>query len=178
MFGGQLASTIFPKAINIDLLNLNHLSHSFRIIPSAEPLKKDDVVETQTQIHTVLIQAAGRWWGSEELARGIDSQLSSLFHNCSDSSTIPPHESLSLRGQKGSPVLLRSYCPPFFFFVKFFNCLRAQAAIVPVTQRIIICVLSTRRIPETGNLTEVWCFRCNLRVLEQPKWGEILWGLA
>ena len=51
-----IIKAIFPKAIDGDLLKLVHLSNSFRMLPGAEPLKKDDVVETRAQINAVLNQ--------------------------------------------------------------------------------------------------------------------------
>ncbi|PUU81782.1 fatty acid synthase beta subunit dehydratase [Tuber borchii] len=55
-----IIKAIFPKAIDGDLLKLVHLSNSFRMLPGAEPLKKDDVVETRAQINAVLNQVSGK----------------------------------------------------------------------------------------------------------------------
>ena len=55
-----ITKAIFPKAIDGDLLRLVHLSNSFRMYPGAEPLQKDDVVETTAQINAVLNQDSGK----------------------------------------------------------------------------------------------------------------------
>ncbi|KAL7270274.1 beta subunit of fatty acid synthetase [Rhizina undulata] len=55
-----IIKAIFPKAIDGDLLRLVHLSNSFRMLPGAEPLKKDDVVDTKAQINAVLNQESGK----------------------------------------------------------------------------------------------------------------------
>lgn len=55
-----IIKAIFPKAIDGDLLKLVHLSNSFRMFPGAEPLKKDDVVETTAQINAVINQDSGK----------------------------------------------------------------------------------------------------------------------
>jgi fatty acid synthase subunit beta len=55
-----IMKAIFPKAIDGDLLRLVHLSNGFRMLPGAEPLKKDDVVSTKAQINAVLNQDSGK----------------------------------------------------------------------------------------------------------------------
>ena len=55
-----ITKPIFPRAIDGDLLNLVHLSNSFRMMPGAEPLKKGDVVSTTAQVNAVLNQDAGK----------------------------------------------------------------------------------------------------------------------
>ncbi|KAF8473168.1 fatty acid synthase beta subunit dehydratase [Kalaharituber pfeilii] len=55
-----IIKAIFPKAIDGDLLRLVHLSNSFRMLPGAEPLKKDDIVDTTAQINAVLNQDSGK----------------------------------------------------------------------------------------------------------------------
>ena len=55
-----IIKAIFPKAIDGDLFKLVHLSNSFRMLPGAEPLKKDNVVETTAQINADLNQAPGK----------------------------------------------------------------------------------------------------------------------
>jgi fatty acid synthase subunit beta len=55
-----IMKAVFPKQIDGDLLRLVHLSNSFRMLPGAEPLQKDDVVETKAQINAVLNQASGK----------------------------------------------------------------------------------------------------------------------
>lgn len=51
---------IFPKTVDGDLLKLVHLSNGYRMIPGAEPLKKDDVVTTNAIIKAVLNQSSGK----------------------------------------------------------------------------------------------------------------------
>lgn len=55
-----ITKPIFPRAIDGDLLNLVHLSNSFRMMPGTEPLKKGDVVSTSAQVNAVLNQDAGK----------------------------------------------------------------------------------------------------------------------
>lgn len=55
-----IIKAIFPRKIDGDLLRLVHLSNSFRMFPGAEPLKKDDVVDTKAHINSVLNQASGK----------------------------------------------------------------------------------------------------------------------
>lgn len=55
-----IIKAIFAKAIDGDLLRLVHLSNGFRMHPGAEPLRKDDVVETRAQINSVLNQDSGK----------------------------------------------------------------------------------------------------------------------
>lgn len=55
-----IMKAIFPRAIDGDLLRLVHLSNSFRMLPGAEPLKKDDTVHTKAQINCVLNQSSGK----------------------------------------------------------------------------------------------------------------------
>jgi fatty acid synthase subunit beta len=55
-----IMKAIFPKDIDGDLLRLVHLSNSFRMLPGADPLKKDDVVDTNAQINAVLNQDSGK----------------------------------------------------------------------------------------------------------------------
>ena len=55
-----ITKPIFPKAIDGDLLKLVHLSNSFRMLPGAEPLKKDDVLDTTAQINAVINQDSGK----------------------------------------------------------------------------------------------------------------------
>ena len=49
---------IFPMEIDCDLLELVHLSNSLRMLPGAESLKQEDVVETNAQINVLLNQAS------------------------------------------------------------------------------------------------------------------------
>jgi len=53
-----IIKAIFPKAVDGDLLKLVHLSNSFLMRPGAEPLKKDDIVETKARINAVLNKAS------------------------------------------------------------------------------------------------------------------------
>lgn len=55
-----IIKAIFPRTIDGDLLRLVHLSNSFRMLPGAEPLMKDDVVDTKAHINAVLNQASGK----------------------------------------------------------------------------------------------------------------------
>ncbi|OCL04747.1 beta subunit of fatty acid synthase [Glonium stellatum] len=55
-----ITKPIFPRAIDGDLLKLVHLSNGFRMIPGAEPLKKDDVLDTTAQINAVINQDSGK----------------------------------------------------------------------------------------------------------------------
>ncbi|KAK9464500.1 acyl transferase domain-containing protein [Lipomyces arxii] len=55
-----IIKALFPKAIDGDLLKLVHLSNSFKMYPGAEPLKKDDVVNTKARINAVLNQVSGK----------------------------------------------------------------------------------------------------------------------
>ncbi|KAL9056394.1 MAG: hypothetical protein Q9162_002985 [Coniocarpon cinnabarinum] len=55
-----ITKPIFPRSIDGDLLNLVHLSNSFRMIPGAEPLKKGDTVSTTARVNAVLNQDAGK----------------------------------------------------------------------------------------------------------------------
>ncbi|KAI5848125.1 acyl transferase domain-containing protein [Tricharina praecox] len=55
-----IMKAIFPKAIDGDLLRLVHLSNGFRMLPGAEPLQKDDVVDTKAHINAVLNQDSGK----------------------------------------------------------------------------------------------------------------------
>ncbi|KAF1953561.1 beta subunit of fatty acid synthase [Byssothecium circinans] len=55
-----ITKPIFPRAIDGDLLKLVHLSNGFRMLPGAEPLKKDDVVDTTAQINAVINQDSGK----------------------------------------------------------------------------------------------------------------------
>ena len=55
-----ITKPIFPRAIDGDLLRLVHLSNSYRMIPGAEPLKKDDVLNTTAQINAVVNQDSGK----------------------------------------------------------------------------------------------------------------------
>jgi fatty acid synthase subunit beta len=55
-----ITKPIFPRTIDGDLLKLVHLSNGFRMLPGAEPLKKDDEVETTAQINAVINQDSGK----------------------------------------------------------------------------------------------------------------------
>jgi fatty acid synthase subunit beta, fungi type len=55
-----ITKPIFPRAIDGDLLKLVHLSNGFRMIPGAEPLKKDDVLDTTAQVNAVINQDSGK----------------------------------------------------------------------------------------------------------------------
>ncbi|CAL3968003.1 unnamed protein product [Diplocarpon coronariae] len=55
-----ITKPIFPRTIDGDLLKLVHLSNGFRMLPGAEPLKKDDEVETTARINAVINQASGK----------------------------------------------------------------------------------------------------------------------
>ncbi|KAH8145050.1 uncharacterized protein LAJ45_10961 [Morchella importuna] len=55
-----IIKAIFPRTIDGDLLRLVHLSNSFRMLPGAEPLQKDDVVDTKAHINSVLNQPSGK----------------------------------------------------------------------------------------------------------------------
>ena len=55
-----ITKPIFPRAIDGDLLNLVHLSNSFRMMAGAEPLKKGDIVSTSARVNAVLNQDAGK----------------------------------------------------------------------------------------------------------------------
>lgn len=55
-----ITKPIFPRAIDGDLLKLVHLSNGFRMVPGAEPLKKDDVLETTAQVNAVINQDSGK----------------------------------------------------------------------------------------------------------------------
>lgn len=55
-----ITKPIFPRTIDGDLLKLVHLSNSFRMLPGAEPLKKDDEVETTAEINAVINQDSGK----------------------------------------------------------------------------------------------------------------------
>ena len=55
-----ITKPIFPRAIDGDLLKLVHLSNSFRMLPGAEPLKKNDVLDTTAQINAVINQDSGK----------------------------------------------------------------------------------------------------------------------
>ncbi|RKF59344.1 Fatty acid synthase subunit beta [Erysiphe neolycopersici] len=55
-----ITKPIFLKEIDGDLLKLVHLSNGFRMLPGAEPLKKDDEVETTAQINAVINQDSGK----------------------------------------------------------------------------------------------------------------------
>lgn len=55
-----IMKAIFPKTVDGDLLKLVHLSNGYRMIPGAEPLKKDDVVSSSAIIKAVLNQPSGK----------------------------------------------------------------------------------------------------------------------
>lgn len=55
-----ITKPIFPRTIDGDLLKLVHLSNGFRMLPGAEPLKKDDEVETTARINAVINQESGK----------------------------------------------------------------------------------------------------------------------
>ena len=55
-----IIKSIFPRAIDGDLLRLVHLSNAFRMIPGAEPLKKDDELDTSARINAVINQDSGK----------------------------------------------------------------------------------------------------------------------
>lgn len=55
-----IMKAIFPKTVDGDLLKLVHLSNGYRMIPGAEPLKKDDVVSSEALIKAVLNQPSGK----------------------------------------------------------------------------------------------------------------------
>lgn len=55
-----IMKAIFPKTVDGDLLKLVHLSNGYRMIPGAEPLKKDDVVRSEASIRAVVNQASGK----------------------------------------------------------------------------------------------------------------------
>ena len=55
-----ITKPIFPRAIDGDLLQLVHLSNSFRMMPGEEPLKKGDQVSTVAEVNAVLNQDAGK----------------------------------------------------------------------------------------------------------------------
>ena len=55
-----ITKPIFPRSIDGDLLNLVHLSNSFRMMPGAEPLKKGDSIDTTAEVNAVLNQDAGK----------------------------------------------------------------------------------------------------------------------
>ncbi|KAK4143317.1 acyl transferase domain-containing protein [Dichotomopilus funicola] len=55
-----ITKPIFPRTIDGDLLKLVHLSNQFRMMPGAEPLKKDDVVTTTAQVNAVINQESGK----------------------------------------------------------------------------------------------------------------------
>ena len=55
-----ITKPIFPRVVDGDLLNLVHLSNSFRMMPGAEPLKKGDIVNTTAQVNAALNQNEGK----------------------------------------------------------------------------------------------------------------------
>ncbi|KAI1209920.1 beta subunit of fatty acid synthase [Annulohypoxylon truncatum] len=55
-----ITKPIFPRKIDGDLLKLVHLSNGFRMMPGADPLKKDDEVKTTAQINAVINQESGK----------------------------------------------------------------------------------------------------------------------
>lgn len=55
-----IMKAIFPKTIDGDLLKLVHMFNGYRMIPGAEPLKKDDVVSSNADIKAVLNQPSGK----------------------------------------------------------------------------------------------------------------------
>lgn len=55
-----IMKAIFPKTIDGDLLRLVHMFNGYRMIPGAEPLKKDDVVSSSAEIKAVLNQPSGK----------------------------------------------------------------------------------------------------------------------
>lgn len=55
-----IMKAIFPKTVDGDLLKLVHLSNGYRMIPGAEPLKKDDVVYSDASIRAVVNQPSGK----------------------------------------------------------------------------------------------------------------------
>lgn len=55
-----ITKPIFSRTIDGDLLKLVHLSNAFRMLPSAEPLKKGDKVSTTAQINAVINQEFGK----------------------------------------------------------------------------------------------------------------------
>ena len=55
-----IMKAIFPKTIDGDLLRLVHMFNGYRMIPGAEPLKKNDVVSSSAEIKAVLNQPSGK----------------------------------------------------------------------------------------------------------------------
>lgn len=55
-----IMTAIFPKTVDGDLLRLVHMSNGYRMMPGAEPLKKDDVVSSDAVIKAVVNQPSGK----------------------------------------------------------------------------------------------------------------------
>ncbi|AAS52769.2 AER085Cp [Eremothecium gossypii ATCC 10895] len=55
-----LVKAIFPNNVDGDLLNLVHLSNSYRMIPGAKPLQENDVVNVSALIKSVVNQENGK----------------------------------------------------------------------------------------------------------------------
>ncbi|RPA81809.1 fatty acid synthase beta subunit dehydratase [Ascobolus immersus RN42] len=51
---------IFPSYADGDLLKLVHLSNSFRMLPGATPLRKDDILETRATANAIVNEEAGK----------------------------------------------------------------------------------------------------------------------
>lgn len=55
-----IMNSIFPKTVDGDLLKLVHLSNGYRMIPGADLLRKDDVVNCKADIRAVINQGSGK----------------------------------------------------------------------------------------------------------------------